>query len=192
MMMSSEPKCAAMSLTTETIALGSATSSVHALALPPDAVIASATARVPSAVRSVTATLAPSSAKACAVARPMPLAAPVTRTVRPFTERESFFTSAMAILARRKMMAGVGLTRLAPIRRQVKQSRTNGETQDERARFQRQAGAGGRRLQRYRQWHRAGFSREGRARRCLRYPRESRRLFAGGRLASRGPRLFAA
>src|SRR5262245_16014384 len=95
MMMSSEPKCVAMSLTTETIALGSATSSVHAFALPPDAVMASATARVPSLVKSVTATLAPSSAKACAVARPMPLAAPVTRTVRPFTERESFFTSAM-------------------------------------------------------------------------------------------------
>src|SRR5512138_221263 len=79
-MMSSEPKCAATSLTTETIALGSLTSSAQALALPPDAVMASATARVPSAVRSVTATLAPSSAKACAVARPMPLAAPVTRT----------------------------------------------------------------------------------------------------------------
>jgi hypothetical protein len=44
---------------------------------------------VPSEVRSVTATLAPSSANTRAVARPMPLAAPVTRTVRPLTERLS-------------------------------------------------------------------------------------------------------
>src|SRR6478735_5859307 len=92
MMISSEPKCAAMSSMTDTIALGSATSSVHAFALPPDAVMASATALVPSAVMS---TLAPSSAKACAVVRPMPLAAPVTSTVKPLTERESFLKSGM-------------------------------------------------------------------------------------------------
>src|SRR5262245_14818066 len=95
MMMSSEPKCVAMSSMTDTIAFGSATSSAQDFALPPDEVIASATARVPSAVKSVTATLAPSSAKTCAVARPMPLAAPVTTTVRPFTERASFLISAM-------------------------------------------------------------------------------------------------
>jgi hypothetical protein len=44
---------------------------------------------------SVTATLAPSAANTCAVARPMPLAAPVTRTVRPLTERLSCLNSDM-------------------------------------------------------------------------------------------------
>jgi len=38
-------------------------------------------------LKSVTATLAPSAANTRAVARPMPLAAPVTRTVNPFTDR---------------------------------------------------------------------------------------------------------
>src|SRR3954453_2158718 len=135
--------------------------------------MASATARVPSAVRSVTATLAPSSAKACAVARPMPLAAPVTRTVRPFTERESFLTSVMELLAERNLAAGCRLTRLAPIRTQVKKHKNKRERSDERARFQREAGAGGRPLQRHRQRHRTGVSHTRRARRRLRHPRQS-------------------
>ncbi len=47
-------------------------------------------------------------------------------------------------------------------------------SRDERTRFQRQAGAGGRRLQRHRQRHRAGVPRQGRARRGLRHPRPAR------------------
>ena len=65
------------------------------LVVPPRAEISFATAWVPSALRSVTATWAPSAANTSAVARPMPLAAPVTRTVRPFTERLSSLKSDM-------------------------------------------------------------------------------------------------
>ena len=65
------------------------------LAAPPVAVISPATACVVSALISVTATLAPSAANTSAVARPMPLAAPVTRTVRPLTERLSCLKSDM-------------------------------------------------------------------------------------------------
>ena len=53
------------------------------MAIPPAATISPATASTPSASRSVTATRAPSSAKRCAIARPMPLAAPVTSTTLP-------------------------------------------------------------------------------------------------------------
>ena len=59
------------------------------------AAISPATACVASALISVTATLAPSAANTRAVARPMPLAAPVTRTVRPLTERLSSLKSDM-------------------------------------------------------------------------------------------------
>ena len=72
-----------------------ATSSVQAFAVPPLAAISAATACVASALMSVTATLAPSAANTSAVARPMPLAAPVTRTVRPLTERLSCLKSDM-------------------------------------------------------------------------------------------------
>ena len=44
---------------------------------------------------SVTATLAPSAANTRAVAQPMPLEAPVTRTVKPLTERLSRLKSDM-------------------------------------------------------------------------------------------------
>ena len=94
-MMSSPPKWAATSFTTEMMSSRLATSRVQALAFPPLAVISSATAWVPSALMSVTATLAPSAANTRAVAWPMPLAAPVTRTVRPLTERLSSLKSDM-------------------------------------------------------------------------------------------------
>jgi hypothetical protein len=92
---SSPPKCAATSLTTSLMLSRSATSSVQALAEPPLDAISLATARVASALISVAATLAPSLANTSAVARPMPLAAPVTRTVRPLTERLSSLKSDM-------------------------------------------------------------------------------------------------
>ena len=65
-----------------------------------------------------------------------------------------------------------------------------GRDGNERARFQRQAGPGGRRLQRHRQRHRAGVPRQGRAGRGLRHTRGGVGLFAGRWLASRRPRLF--
>src|SRR5260370_5256239 len=128
MMMSREPKCAATSSTTVVMASALATSSVQAFAFPPLAVISFATVCVPSALISVTATLAPSAENLRAVAPPMPLAAPVMRTVRPFTERLSDLKSDdlksdMALLAEIDAGHAAGLTRLAPIRRQVKQGR---------------------------------------------------------------------
>ena len=113
---------AATALTTVVMSLRSATSSFQALALPPLAVIASATACVVSVPISVTATLAPSAANTRAVARPMPLAAPVTRTVRPVTERLSALNSDMRWLAGKMVRCVAGLTRLAPIRREVKRA----------------------------------------------------------------------
>src|SRR6185437_4529076 len=96
-MMSRPPKCAAISETTRSIPSRSPTSSAQALAVPPPAVISSATALTPSALTSVTVTLAPSAANTRAVARPMPLAAPVTSTVNPFTERLSSLNSGMDV-----------------------------------------------------------------------------------------------
>src|SRR6185369_8283523 len=72
---------------------------------------------------SVTATLAPSAANTRAVARPMPLAAPVTRTVRPLTERLSGLKSDMMRVRTGCEVRVAGLTRLASIRRQVKPSK---------------------------------------------------------------------
>src|SRR5665647_1135672 len=95
MTISSPPKCAATASTTVLILSRLATSSGHALALPPLAVISAATACAPSAAKSVTATWAPSAANTRAVARPMPLAAPVTRTVSPATDRLSCLNSDM-------------------------------------------------------------------------------------------------
>ena len=63
------------------------------LAAPPFLTISAATASAPPATKSVTATLAPSAANTRAVARPMPLAAPVTRTVNPATDRLSCLKS---------------------------------------------------------------------------------------------------
>src|SRR5258708_31282179 len=111
-----------MSPTTDVMASRLATSSVQAFAVPPFAAISAATARVASALISVTATLAPSAAKTSAVARPMPLAAPVTRAVRPLTERLSALKSDMEMTRGNGADRVAGLTRLAPIRRQVKPS----------------------------------------------------------------------
>jgi hypothetical protein len=83
------------SSTTALISSRFATSSVQAFAISPLAVISAATARAPSAPKSVTATRAPSAANTRAVARPMPLAAPVMRTVNPLTERLSGLKSDM-------------------------------------------------------------------------------------------------
>ena len=77
---------------------------------------------------SVTRTRGASAANTCAVARPMPLAAPVTRTVRPLTERLSCLKSDMAVMPREKAACVAGLTRLAPIRRQVKRSSNRVQT----------------------------------------------------------------
>src|SRR5215475_10012471 len=96
-MMSRPPKCADISETTRSIATRSLTSSVHPFAVPPLAAISSTTALTPSALTSVTATLAPSAANTRAVARPMPLAAPVTSAVNPFTERLSSLNSGMDV-----------------------------------------------------------------------------------------------
>jgi hypothetical protein len=85
--------------------------------VPPAAPISSAKACAPSASKSVTATFAPSEAKTRAVARPMPLAAPVTRTGSPFTDRLSCLNSGIARLA-----IWLALTRLAPISTHVKQA----------------------------------------------------------------------
>ena len=59
--------------------------------------ISPATDLTPSVLTSVAATLAPSAANTRAVARPMPLAAPVTSTVNPFTERLSSLNSGMDV-----------------------------------------------------------------------------------------------
>src|SRR5713101_9132969 len=126
-----------------------ATSSAQALPVPPLAAISAATPCAPSAAQSVTATLAPSAANTRAVARPMPLAAPVTRTLNPFTDRLSGLKS--DIECSLKMMSCTArLTRLTPIRREVKPREIEDRGCDERTGFQRQAGSGGGRLQRHR------------------------------------------
>src|SRR4051794_12769206 len=63
------------------------TSRAHAAARPPASRISCATAAAPGSVTSVTATNAPSSANTWAVARPIPLAAPVTSATLPATDR---------------------------------------------------------------------------------------------------------
>src|SRR5665213_5369 len=120
MTISSPPKVEATSLTTVLMLSRSATSSVHALAVPPAVAMPSATAWVASAEISVTATLAPSAANTRAVARPMPLAAPVTRTVNPATDRLSCLKSGIAGSLRACWIDKGLLTRLAPIPREVK------------------------------------------------------------------------
>ena len=93
----------------------------------------------------------------------MPLAAPVTRTVRSLDRAAELFEIGHDA---RWIDRVAGLTRLAPIRRQVKLQGRGRNAGDERTGFQRQAGSGGRRLQRHRQRHRAGVPRQGRAR-CM-------------------------
>ncbi len=88
--MSIGPSRATTSATTASIAAADATSSAHAAAAssPWTAVISSADGRAAVAVAVGDRDPAPSSARRCAVARPMPDAAPVTRATRPATERE--------------------------------------------------------------------------------------------------------
>ena len=85
--MSTGPNRSTTSPTTVSMRPGSRTSRAHAAAWPPASRISSATAAAPSSVTSVAATSAPSSAKRWAVARPIPLAAPVTTVTRPATDR---------------------------------------------------------------------------------------------------------
>ena len=85
--MSGGPSRSAISATADRTASPSVTSTLQPAAVPPAAVISSTTAATPAAVRSSTATLAPSSANRWAVARPMPIAAPVITATRPATER---------------------------------------------------------------------------------------------------------
>src|SRR5258705_9690878 len=59
--------------------------------------ISRTTVFTPSSLRSKTATLAPSSAKRCAVARPMPLAAPVTSATLPAMDRLSFVSRVIVL-----------------------------------------------------------------------------------------------
>ena len=84
-------------------------------ALPCTATISVTTRATRSSPRSATMTLAPSSAKRCAVARPIPLAAPVTITVLPATERSSDVRRAIRIClpSRRQEGAGRGRRRRA-------------------------------------------------------------------------------
>ena len=93
--MSSPPKCAATSSTTDgdVVAVGDVERPGLCRAAFGCDLTGNGLRRL--GVRSVTATLAPSAANTCAVARPMPLAAPVTRTVRPLTERLSCLKSDM-------------------------------------------------------------------------------------------------
>src|SRR5438309_3541364 len=85
--MSIGPRLVRISPTTRSTSAGFDTSRIQPCAAPPAAVISSTTVCTRSAPRSTTATLAPSSAKRCAVARPMPLAAPVTIATRPAIDR---------------------------------------------------------------------------------------------------------
>src|SRR5262245_60339370 len=94
--MSSRPKAVAISGTTRATSASEPTSITQPRAAPPVFAISSTTFWTASLSRSVTATFAPSSAKRCAVARPMPLAAPVTRAARPAIERESLVSRGMA------------------------------------------------------------------------------------------------
>ena len=93
--MSTSPSVDWTAPTTRWIASRSVTSSSKPSAVPPASRISFTTASTRAAPRSVTATRAPSSAKRWAVARPMPLAAPVIRTTRSATERESFVSRDM-------------------------------------------------------------------------------------------------
>src|SRR5690554_3652413 len=75
----------------------SAISSAQPSASPPSARISATTASTRSCFRSSTATFAPSPANTCAVARPMPLAAPVTSATLPAIERLSFLIGSMSL-----------------------------------------------------------------------------------------------
>src|SRR4051812_16075441 len=98
---STGPSAERISPTARAGAPGSATSALTAWTAAPAPAISPATRASPSASRSTMPTAAPSSASRWAVARPMPLAAPVTITTFPATERLS--------VVRRGMRSQVGL-----------------------------------------------------------------------------------
>src|SRR5215469_15807166 len=87
---SRRPKCCAASFTTRLMSSCLKTSRRQFRAFPPPEFISSSTRARPLSLISVNPTRAPSEANRCAVARPIPLAAPVTSTALPFTERSSF------------------------------------------------------------------------------------------------------
>src|SRR5213594_3829950 len=76
------PHCATTFATMPATAAASAMSTRHAAAAPPSFSIARATSAPPASFRSAIATRAPSRASAFAMARPIPLAAPVTIATR--------------------------------------------------------------------------------------------------------------
>jgi hypothetical protein len=84
------PQRAATSSTMRPTPATSVMSSGHAAATPPAFSIAATVSRAPPALRSTMATRAPSRAHASAMARPMPLAPPVTIVALSW----SFFTGA--------------------------------------------------------------------------------------------------
>src|SRR5581483_7235712 len=90
--MSIGPRSARMRATSGGIAAPSARSTAYARASPPAASTSFATASTPAALRSTSARRAPASAKTYAVARPMPLAAPVMMATRPSMERLSLLS----------------------------------------------------------------------------------------------------
>src|SRR4051794_8685290 len=83
--MSTGPSCSTTSFTTCPTSLDSVTSSAH-----------TCSPVKPSALRSISATVAPSAVKTSAIARPMPLAAPVTTATLPSTERSGLTRGKLA------------------------------------------------------------------------------------------------
>src|SRR5262245_15738931 len=84
--MSVPPKASAARAATASIAAGSDTSASTATASPPAAVIASTVSDSRSGCSPAATTRAPREASSCAVARPIPVAAPVTIAVLPATD----------------------------------------------------------------------------------------------------------
>src|SRR4051812_565627 len=93
--MSRPPKTDVTSATTSSMRPGWRTSRTSPTASPPADWISLTTVSTPSTYWSVTATRAPSSANRCAVARPMPDAAPVTSAAFPAIDRLSLLSRAM-------------------------------------------------------------------------------------------------
>ncbi len=80
------PKASCARAATRSIASGSDMSASTAIASPPAPVIASTVSRSLSGCRPAATTRAPRCASSCAVARPIPVAAPVTIAVLPATD----------------------------------------------------------------------------------------------------------
>ena len=80
------PKASCARAATASMAAGSERSASTAIASPPAAVIAATVSRSRSGCRPAATTRAPRSASSCAVARPIPVPAPVTIAVLPATD----------------------------------------------------------------------------------------------------------